>query len=806
MWQRLLPGYYQKQNGVRGNGGGGGGRPPCPSHSKVVKEQQQQQQPQPQQQQKQRMTLKFGRRPWRGRTHKSKPLHPRNSPSNTNHNSSMINNHNNNGNNGNSKNIHKEPDAIARLLSLERHFEKDADELLCWTEYEEDEDIWKNHNDDDDDHDDESPVPMTAMDIEQALARFDTAIQQVTGASDDMATPPVPSVVTSPTNSLQGDKNPKGWSSITVIGPNSLADHNPISALSIYTDGGNTDVANADVDNTDATINTMPSLLDNTVTTHNTMPSLVDHSVSTSTNSMPSLLDHTVTTTNTMPSLLDHTVTTFNTIPSLLDNSVTTLEYDEDQVSDFMFNGINMSTMSMDVDMMDLDMIVSTTGDAEAQAEADGEEDSIAKAVNAVLKDHHNRDFILPTTRRRESSLLVARRDSCSTISTAPDTPESPLVISEFLVGMDSPQGHFKTTTTTKNPLATVEPCHCPLPHCPRCTKTVWPLEFFFVPNAPLFPSNLPRIRKSKKFVPDPMTVGDFYGDDDEDIRFVPQAFEERDTLLSMGHVPPPPPAKNEQDKETLVVGSTLSRGVSTHMDTKKDKKQVYQDDKDSDATSTITTWTGDQEENDDDDDDGDDDEEDEMDSQVKSYSHRSGSSDIVSQMTADRTPKVKNKCNTNRRRHDLAMDEWKENLGLFRMDNDDDDGEEKERSSNTLFARHQQRTCGPQPVLAKANVGKRTTLTIPKPQRKPSDSFLAKLVRPPYATTPTPTTSSAPKSRRLFRCPSMGLEGLLPPLRHNLSLLIPPPPPPPPPPPLSSTPKTSQISGGNFQVTRIEI
>lgn len=829
MWQRLLPAYKKQNSG--GAGGDEGGRPPrSPSLLKVQKEPQQQQQ----QHQKQRMMLKLGRRPWRGKTNQSKPLHRHRNSNTSNSNSKKVHNDNKK---------RKETDTIARLLSLERHLETDSDELFCWTEYDEDDNAVQ--------HDRESPMAVTADDIEQALARFDTAIQQFTeeqeedvtaGICMDTMTPPVPSIV-SPNASFHGDNHRE--CSIAMIGPNILAGHNPISALSMYTEGDMTEMDNTDATintihtiNTINTINTMPSLLDNnTVMTSNTMPSLVDHSISTSTctyNSMPSLLDHTVTTNNTMPSLLDHTVTTVNTLPSMLDHSVTTLGYDDEdddgggeQVDEIDITGMNSNiNMDMDIDIdididmdmdmhldvgmalninMEMDMTVSTSGD--------GDEDTIAKAVNAVLKDHHSRDFLLPMTRRRESSLLVARRDSCSTISTAPDTPESPLVISEFLVGADSPHGKFKTTTTTKNPIP-LETCQCPSPHCPRCTKTVWPLEFFFVHTAPLFPSKLPRIRKSKKFVPDPMNVGDFYGDDDEDIRFVPQAYEQ-DTPSS--RTTSTTTTTKEQGDEEIVFGLSPTR-VAKNMDKTTDDKDYHHDD--DDATSTISTWTDDQENDDDDDDEEceeEEAEEDEMDSQVKSYSHRSGSTDIVSQMTADRTPKFKNKCNSNTRlqQRDHNMDdEWKENLsGLLR------NSDHESRPNNHLFARYHDKTLhGAQHALASGNL-RGTAMTAPgwalKPDRTTTgstttESLLAKMVRPPYAPTPTPpppTTATAaavvPRPNRLWRCPSMGLDGILPPLRHNLSFLIPPPPPSPPPPlPI----RTSHPMSGNFQVTRIEI
>lgn len=415
-------------------------------------------------------------------------------------------------------------------------------------------------------------------------------------------------------------------------------------------------------------------------------PSHVDGSVMT----MPSLVDNTVAT-----------VTTFNTIPSLLDHTVTTVGDDD---------------LGVDVDV-DFTVTTSTVGLAE---------DTIEKAVNAVLQDHHNhnRDMIF-LTRRRESSLLVARRDSCSTISTAPDTPESPLVISEFLICYDSPQGDRITTTTTINDAAPttttksqlIEPCHCPSLSCPRCTTCLaWPLEFFFVHSDPPFPADLPGIRKSKKFVPDPMTVGDFYGDDDEDIRFVPQSFEEE-----------------------IVFGA-----MPNHLDHPKDDDDRDHDD-DYDATTTITTWGDDP-----------DTDNDELDSAI--FSDGSGS-DIISYLTGDgtlvqdtRIPQQLQKStqpeqSLDEYNHSLLVKSWELSKPL--------NAEAMTKMKHPVEELHStmNRSCVDRNIVGHINPTKQTDA---------------------HAT--RETILSTRTGQTLCRYPSVGLDhGVLPPSRNNYSILVPP-------------------------------
>jgi hypothetical protein len=253
-----------------------------------------------------------------------------------------------------------------------------------------------------------------------------------------------------------------------------------------------------------------------------------------------------------------------DSIPSLVDNTVTTAGDDD----------LDREESEEESEAVDKDEVPRVL-------EQHAEEGTLEKAINAVLQEHHHlllqdhahtststtpHDSVCPSSdevvvfphaqERRESSLEVARRDSCSTISTAPETPESPLVISEFIcvTSVTAEDGQLVTTTSTTTQNPATEPCtgtcrrvgavnddtRTPINGtggtfaCRRCATlgrgpydatatTVWPLAFFFVcPIDPLFPADLSGIRKSKKFVPDPFTVGDFYGDDDEDIRFVP--------------------------------------------------------------------------------------------------------------------------------------------------------------------------------------------------------------------------------------------------------------------------------------------
>ncbi len=455
-------------------------------------------------------------------------------------------------------------------------------------------------------------------------------------------------------------------------------------------------------------------LFDNSMEQFSQDSSLKDEEESNS----PSYLDGSVMT---MPSLVDNSVateTTINTMPSLLDNTVTTIGDDEENNDDH------------DHDE-DADMTVSTVAD----------EDDIEKAVNAVLKDHHNnnqnRDVIF-LSRRRESSLLVASRDSCSTISTAPDTPESSLVISEYLVCVTAPTRQedddispriTNTTTTTKNP--STAPCHCPMPACPRCSQTVWPLEFFFVHTDSQFPSNLPGIRKSKKFVPDPMTVGDFYGDDDEDIRFVPQTYQEEIVFSDAQH---------------------------DHTDDEED---------DHDATTTITTWRGDYDED-----------EDDVESDI--LSDGSGS-DIISYLTgvdaiatptATPTPlgvPLATAAAAQDRSHSdsditcflttqLEMDEW--------SDPESDDME----------------------VYSKRTSSKKSIQNSLWDNMVDCKIINRRIVR--ATVKQTPVAAQARKEPTLCRYPSVGLDVVLPPSRHNTSMMFP----------------TVKTGRGSFQVTRLEI
>lgn len=90
-----------------------------------------------------------------------------------------------------------------------------------------------------------------------------------------------------------------------------------------------------------------------------------------------------------------------------------------------------------------------------------------------------------------DESLEVASRDSCSTISSAADLPENTMWFGKVLKDAEDP-------------------------------SIVLPIEICFQKTNPMFPTAMPGIRKPHKFLPDPMTVSDFYGDDDGEIIFVP--------------------------------------------------------------------------------------------------------------------------------------------------------------------------------------------------------------------------------------------------------------------------------------------
>ena len=268
-------------------------------------------------------------------------------------------------------------------------------------------------------------------------------------------------------------------------------------------------------------------------------------------------------------------------IPSLVDNTVTTIGDDDDmyyeeseEESEETVNEVDLLQHqhppskdplleSEDNDLSEDDTTIDDDQQEPVSTSDDADYDDIlAKAITAVLQEHHLqnhhppsyisephspcREWIVPS-QRHESSLAVAtRRDSCSTMSTAPDTPESSLVISEYICVRNetSPKtGQLVAVTTTTSTNPATEPCTCrgrddnddarcdvlcrQCAHVGRGTcktePSVWPLAFFFVcPTEPVFPTDLSGIKCAKKFLPDPLTVGDFYGDDDEEIRFVP--------------------------------------------------------------------------------------------------------------------------------------------------------------------------------------------------------------------------------------------------------------------------------------------
>lgn len=130
------------------------------------------------------------------------------------------------------------------------------------------------------------------------------------------------------------------------------------------------------------------------------------------------------------------------------------------------------------------------------QKQEEAAEEEMKAAVNAILKQHQ--EAIVPQT-KEETRPLLLHRDSYSTITTAVETPDN--------------------STKEEN-------------RQPESRKGLLPHEMIIcVPNDVDHDQEdlylLSTLQKAKKFIPDAMNVGDFYGDDDEealqeDIVFVP--------------------------------------------------------------------------------------------------------------------------------------------------------------------------------------------------------------------------------------------------------------------------------------------
>jgi hypothetical protein len=147
----------------------------------------------------------------------------------------------------------------------------------------------------------------------------------------------------------------------------------------------------------------------------------------------------------------------------------------------------------------------------------------VEEAVNAVLKQHH--EAILP---QKKECLLFLRRDSYSTFTTAVETPENS-------IGMV-----VKTATSSQHREL--------LPHeMTICFPKEEREDSFF--------GELPLILQKAKFLPDPMNVGDFYGDDDvkeEDIIFVPDVHHQETTQATPTlRKPSSHPSVANEDNET---------------------------------------------------------------------------------------------------------------------------------------------------------------------------------------------------------------------------------------------------------------
>ena len=392
--------------------------------------------------------------------------------------------------------------------------------------------------------------------------------------------------------------------------------------------------------------------------------------------------------------------------------------------------------------------------------------DDLEREINVLLQDHHAQQQAAQPqglTQRRDSSLVVARRDSCSTISTAPDTPETPLVISEFLVATSTAnedgQMVTQTTTTTKNPAFVLKDrgqhCTCPMMMaqdssevsqtnlCPHCTATtIWPLEFLFVQDEDSAkqhpPSNsLPGIRKSKKFVPDPMNVGDFYGDDDEEIRFIPA---QSSTFWK------------EEEEKILFMPKEILQGAQQNYD-----EVVSTIDDCYDGTTTITSWR--------EDDDDDDDEEAGWDGGSSIRSDESSVSEILGRSSAS----INNPGIDNGGRERVQQKELEDAKEVGRNDRVlhqawKDWGGERNRNfieavMEPLFSRH----------------------VVPLQETKTTEVHDRPRVGP----------------RLPRRCPSVGLDTVQPPMRNNLSTVRQ---------PRHGGPSGSKPLMGKFRVQRLEI
>jgi hypothetical protein len=196
----------------------------------------------------------------------------------------------------------------------------------------------------------------------------------------------------------------------------------------------------------------------------------------------------------------------------------------------------------------------------EDETKNDKEQRQLQETVDAMLKEHHQ----AVTLPRKHASLL--RRDSYSTFTTAPETPESSVFFSK---------ASFISPTPSKN----------------KNGGDSLPLVICFIrqqeqqqeSSMMIFPQETPLIQKARKFLPDSMNVGDFYGDDDEEIVFLPDNnHNNNDTVTatssdigvvtSKTRTTPPPPtrcggAAASIARRTSRDRPTLRRGTSGGLD-----------------------------------------------------------------------------------------------------------------------------------------------------------------------------------------------------------------------------------------------